>query len=488
MQHFLAEWNTQKEQLEVQLARQIPEMKLQQKLQETDWRNLVEKLPEQAVLVEFVRSRLYDFEGVTAQVESKWKPTHYFAFILLANKPENVQILDLGEATLIDRMIASFRASITGEGSHREFETVPTEFIAGTVNKGITLRQAIFDPLLKKISDRKRLFLAPDGDLSRLPFEVLPIDENRWLIDEYHISYLSTGRDVLRFNAVTSGQSTEPLVLADPDFDLSAKESTTFVNRIKSSGRRSRDLNPSRVYFQPLPGTRVEGEKIAEQLGVKKPLLAGKALETSLKACRSPRILHLATHGFFLENQKRDPKVENLEHFGMTGRLSAHGLENPLLRSGLALAGANTWLKNGSLPPEAEDGILTAEDVSGLDLLDTELVVLSACETGLGEIRTGEGVFGLRRAFILAGAKRLIMSLWQVPDKQTQELMVDFYTRLLKGQPCADALREAQLEMKKKYPNPFYWGAFIFQGDPSALSPLPVGSFHKVCESTPTDG
>jgi CHAT domain-containing protein len=141
-------------------------------------------------------------------------------------------------------------------------------------------------------------------------------------------------------------------------------------------------------------------------------------------------------------------------------------VENPLLRSGLALAGVNTWLRGGSTPPEAEDGILTAEDVSGLDLLDTELVVLSACETGLGEVRTGEGVFGLRRAFVVAGAKTLVMSLWRVPDRQTQELMEDFYRRILMGQACADALREAQLAMKAKCPNPYCWGAFICQGDP----------------------
>jgi CHAT domain-containing protein len=140
-----------------------------------------------------------------------------------------------------------------------------------------------------------------------------------------------------------------------------------------------------------------------------------------------------------------------------------------MLRSGLALAGANTWLNAGNPPEEAEDGLLTAEDVTGLDLLATELVVLSACETGLGYVQLGEGVFGLRRAFVLAGAKTLVMSLWKVPDEQTRELMVNFYQRLLAGEGRADALRHAQLDLKARYPEPFYWGAFICQGDPSPL-------------------
>jgi CHAT domain-containing protein len=133
------------------------------------------------------------------------------------------------------------------------------------------------------------------------------------------------------------------------------------------------------------------------------------------------------------------------------------------LRSGLALAGANTRGLGGSLLPEAEAGLLTAEDVSGMDLVSTELVVLSACETGLGEVRTGEGVFGLRRAFVLAGAKTLVMSLWKVPDEQTQELMEEFYRRLLAGESRSEALREAQLTIRSRFPEPQNWGAFICQ-------------------------
>jgi CHAT domain-containing protein len=156
------------------------------------------------------------------------------------------------------------------------------------------------------------------------------------------------------------------------------------------------------------------------------------------------------------------------------GRLAELELENPLIRSGLALAGANIGLR-GEAPMSTDDGLLTAEDVTGLDLAGTEFVVLSACETGLGAVRTGEGVFGLRRAFALAGARTLIISLWKVPDEATRELMAHLYRLLLAGRGRAQALREAQLAMKARYPDPYYWGAFICQGDPSPLSLPPPG-------------
>jgi CHAT domain-containing protein len=247
-----------------------------------------------------------------------------------------------------------------------------------------------------------------------------------------------------------------------------------------------------------LPGTYSEGEAIAALLGVR-AWLGPAALEGVLKtARRSPRILHLATHGFFLPDQPQASMTPGSgvldDPGGGPGRLAGGLPENPMLRSGLALAGANTWLRSGDLPEVAEDGLLTAEDVRGLDLWATELVVLSACETGLGEIHVGEGVFGLRRAFVLAGARTLVMSLWRVPDEQTQELMEDFYRRLLDGQGRAEALREAQLAMKAKYPDPYFWGAFICQGDPSPLGTLcseaadPRGVARRPGEGSPPTG
>jgi CHAT domain-containing protein len=510
----LADWEAQKERLEADLARQVPEMNLEQKLRAADRRAVALNLPEGVALVDFVRFPVFDFQAVPARGEPRWKPARYVAFILVSGAPDNVQMIDLGDSDPIDLMIADFRDGIIAEaeaGDGRDMskrrEEVP---LSVESEAGETLRAALFDRLAPSLGGSKRLLIAPDGDLARLPFEVLPTADGRRLIDHYQISYLSCGRDVLRFCAAATGQPAGPLVVADPDFDLvtvtmreqaqpkaglwsrllgrgkraiatPVQSVPAFATTAPSVGRHSRDLDRDRSAYQftRLPGTRAEGERVAALLGVS-PWLDATALEGRLKTgCRSPRILHLATHGFFLPDQERDLNRED-RSFGFDfaafpgakdglARLSGPMMENPMLRSGLALAGANTWLKAGNPPEEAEDGLLTAEDVTGLDLLNTELVVLSACETGLGQVHVGEGVFGLRRAFVLAGAKTLVMSLWKVPDEPTRELMEGFYRRLLAGEGRAEALRQAQLALKVRYPEPFYWGAFICQGDPSPL-------------------
>jgi len=475
---LLADWNAQKERLEAELARKIPEMNLEQKLRHVDRHVVAQALPENTALIEFVRFDVFDFQAVPARGESRSKPPRYLVFVIKAHQPDMVQMIDLGETEPIDRMIAAFRSFITSgkaDRGTRDLGALPEAkktLIAGEGNK---LRASIFDPLLEALNGCKQLLIAPDGDLTRLPFEVLPTGDGRRLIEEYRISYLSTGRDALRFGAMSAIRPAEPMVVADPNFDLRKPMGPLQEKSHITPGRQSRDILRSGLSFMRLPGTRTEGEQVARMLGVE-PRLEGDVLEAQIKKCRSPHIMHLATHGFFLADRERSPE-SNFRDLGAvgdqagggTGRLSVSGLENPLLRSGLALAGANTWLKQGELPSEAEDGILTAEDVSGMDLLATELVVLSACETGLGEVRAGEGVFGLRRSFILAGASTLVMSLWKVPDQPTQELMEDFYRRVLSGQPRAEALREAQLALSAKYPNPRDWGAFICQGDPNPL-------------------
>jgi len=486
---YISQLIQEKERLEAELAGDIPEIELERNLRAADHRAVALALPEGVVLVEFVRYDLFDFKAVAQRVNytqwvppRKWKAPRYLAFVLHAGKPEQVSLIDLGEADQIDRLIAGFRASITGsvqDRSARDLGAVrlepPREFDAQNAD----LRRAVFDKLVSALGVCKKLLLAPDGDLARLPFEVLPTEDGRHLIDEYQINYVATGRDVLRFSRGASHTPAEPLVIADPDFDLAGNEHPAPTSIEASDTRCSRDLDRD-LRFRRLPGTRAEGERIAAMLNVR-PLMDWEAVESRLKTCRSPAIVHLATHGFFLTDQKRDPNTELREleasvwsEEGDTRRLSRIRLENPLMRSGLVFAGANTWLTGEAAPAAAEDGLLTAEDVTGMDLLGTELVVLSACETGLGEVCVGEGVFGLRRAFVLAGTKTLLMSLWKVPDKQTQELMVDFYRRLLAGEGRAESLRNAQLAMKVKYPDPLYWGAFICQGEPGPLPRTPT--------------
>jgi CHAT domain-containing protein/tetratricopeptide (TPR) repeat protein len=546
---LLAEWNTRKEKLEAELAKLIPEMNLEQKLRAANRQAVALALPQNSVLVEYVRFDLLDTRS-----------PRYLAFVLTKDKPDRVHLIELGDAEPIDRMLESFRRTVTGEDESRSSsltanaDTAPIDAVSNSA--GNCLRELVFDPLLPFIGDCKRLLLSPDGDLNRLPFEVLPDGSDHCLIDDYQISYLGSGRDVLRFGARTIGLPTAPLVIADPDFNLTglvataapnrtdAKSATGFWSRLFSHlitdsgspedpatsrkqtaegatkeaptlGRFSREINSEKLFFGRLPGTLVEGQCVSQLLGVI-PLLSATALESRLKACRSPLVLHLATHGFFLPDRSRAPHVEqhnfttvDLDLDQPMGRFFLPGVENPMLRSGLALAGVNTWLRSGVVPPEAEDGILTAEDVSGLDLTSTELTVLSACETGLGDVRTGEGVFGLRRAFTLAGARTLMMSLWKVPDLSTTILMERLYTNLFQnGMPRDESLREAQLytreltlgELRRTQPTlidhlavenkaveryyqrlarkaddyrpfqePQYWGAFICQGDPSAI-------------------
>jgi CHAT domain-containing protein len=196
-------------------------------------------------------------------------------------------------------------------------------------------------------------------------------------------------------------------------------------------------------------------------------LTEDRALEEAVKGVKAPRVLHLATHGFFLPDQER-PKELGSPILGVEeGRPTQ---EDPMLRSGVLLAGAEHALSGAATPPDLEDGWLTASEAMGLNLHGTELVTLSACETGLGDVKAGEGVFGLRRALEVAGAEAVLMSLWAVPDRETQELMSSFYRRWLSGHGKHQALREAQLEMretvKTRYGRdlPYYWGAFVLVG------------------------
>jgi CHAT domain-containing protein len=475
-----------RDRLEAELAREIPEMNLERRVREADQRAVAATLPSGAVMIEYVRFNLFDFKAQKSQ--PRWAAARYLAFILKARQPMAVDMVDLGEAARIDQAISAFRRQIEQEGrSLRDLLiTAPGE---DEPHAGVTLCSLIFDPLRPSLGASRRLFCAPDGELNLVPLETLPVASDRYLIEDFTVSYLNTGREMLRFGpSPTSVQP--PLILADPDFDLASKEGGD--NQIKMEyGREANAMG--KFFFSPIPGTRREGQAVAPLATsltgqVSRVWLDREVLKGRLKKERSPFILHIATHGFFLRDQDwlalREKTMGPAANPGERSTVPSAGMENPLLRSGLALAGANLGEAACHLLPESEDGILTAEDVTCLNLQGTELVVLSACDTGLGEVLRGEGVMGLRRAFIQAGVRTLVMSLWRVPDEETAELMGEFYQCLSSGLGRAEALREAQLarlarsRLEKGAGLPHSWGAFIILGAVGVL-PRPLANYDR---------
>ncbi len=279
-----------------------------------------------------------------------------------------------------------------------------------------------------------------------------------------NLRLITTGRDLLSFQQpAVRGQA--PLVMANPAFDrkgahatsVPAQESHVLGTQQRSSSLRSKT-------WAPLPATAVEGNQIAALLRTQ--LLTGVAATVlRLQISPSPRIMHIATHGFFEPDQEIKP-TDSMAPVMEERRQQLPGLgsEDPMLRSGLVLAGANQPAADPT-----DDGHLTAAETTALQLEGTELVVLSACSTGEGDIRTGEGVYGLQRALTVAGARTTLLSLWKVDDEATAAFMEAFYTRLKGGAGRADALAATQAEFRN-HPNtawrqPYYWAAWQLTGD-----------------------
>ncbi|CAD5924593.1 Kinesin light chain [Planktothrix agardhii] len=529
-QQLVAELQQECEQIEKQLASQVPEIQLQD--QETDRRAVALALPEGSALVEFVRFDVYDFKA------DQWQPAQYLAFVLPSQQPDAVQMILLGDAEPIERLIKVFRETI----SELRFKDLGLRPKAKPPQQksyqeaGIKLREAIYNPILEQVNlaEYSHLIIAPDYELCIVPFGILP-EEGRLLIDHYQISYLSTGRDILRGTIETERPASPPFIMADPDFNLSRSEGFSPQKSPQKSPEgltTNGDESPEGLttndvikrlggeYFDPLPETGILAETIAEKLGVK-PYLQQQALEPLFGRVNCPNILLIATHGYFnsidsseTKNSSIPPLLSGVRGDQIQGlrnsdRFSTPTIDNSLMRSGLALAGANTWKLGGNLPPEAGKGFLFAQDVAVLDLWANELTILIACESGLGDVKIGEGVLGLRRAFAVSGCKTLVMSLWSVPTKASILLMNQFLDLLKSGYGRYDALIRAQeyirsvkieelqqfplgeeilaelvehrslmLDDIKNSPNfqplahPYFWAAWVCQGN---TTPFPPG-------------
>lgn len=410
-----------------------------------------ERLPQDAALVEMVRFNLADLKT------GEKVGTRYAAWIIPPAGRGEIKIVDLGEAESIEAAVAQARHAIdsSAENISKIGEVEATQKANSALRE---VAKQVMDPLLPHLQQVDHLILSPDGSLWLLPWAALPLENGKLAVQRFRLTHVVTGRDVLLDSDGTS--SGAAMIVADPDFDAELPGTTTVAaadaNSDSAIDRRSAGELLSIPQVQRLPGTRLEATVIlpsVKKLTGRQPnvYLDRQASEQIFKQTRSPQVLSFCTHGFFLEQQ--------------TDKLS--GYRNPLLRSGLLLAGSNQRAQAGT---GQEDGVLTALEIIGTDLRGTELVVLSACETGLGELRNGEGVAGLRQAFQLAGAESVVATLWQIPDQETARLMQAFFEHLAAGQSRGQALRQAQLDRiaarTKRYgaAHPFHWAAFTLTG------------------------
>ncbi|HEX8351737.1 MAG TPA: CHAT domain-containing protein, partial [Pyrinomonadaceae bacterium] len=286
-------------------------------------------------------------------------------------------------------------------------------------------------------------------------------EDGRYMVERYALTYLTSGRDLLRMRAKRESRS-GPVVLADPDFGEPALVASLVGARGGAGPSVPAQIDYSQVFFGPLPGVGAEVRALKELLPDATFLTRERASKAALKGVAAPSILHISTHGFFLEAEQGAVGRGAARTKGRTrlGKLIAK-VDNPLLRSGLALAGANRGLAGD------DNGVLTAFEMANLNLWGTKLVALSACDTGVGEVKNGDGVYGLRRALVIAGAESLLASLWPVSDSSTRDLMIGYYRGLLQDKGRGEALRLVQLEMLRdgKHGHPFYWAGFIQAGE-----------------------
>ena len=447
----LKQFEEKAEKLEAELSRRSAEFRAQ--AQPVTLAAVQAALPADTILVEFA---VYTPWGLRTE---KIGAPRYHAYVLSAQgQPKWV---DLGAKAPIDRAVNAWRRALRNR-------RIDVKQLGRVVDEKVM--RPVRSLLVERLGGTRRALIAPDGLLSLIPFAALVDEQNQYLVERFAISYLTSGRDLLRLQTSEPSKGA-PLVVANPAFGraptLAMRADQKPGKGMAANQARAR-IDAARIFFRPLPGAEDEALAIKTVLPEASTLLREQATEAALKQVRSPRILHIATHGFFFGDQgslsraTHSPVNNNWQsdsdlQLGMWGAQ----MKNPLLRSGLALAGANQGESGDN------DGVLTALEAAFLDLSGTKLVTLSACDTGVGEYKNGEGVQGLRRALVLAGSESQVISLWPVSDVGAKEFMIDYYLALGQGEGRSEGLRQVQLRMlRSKYRrHPFYWAAFIQSGE-----------------------
>jgi len=451
-----------KDSLELSLSHQCAEFERKLRQDTISSVRVARTLPKGSVLWEFVRYWPYNLSHPDRALAPR-----YLAFAL--NTLGQVRVSDLGEAKTIDSLIDLVHQEVN-EGVDVLLgadERALEQQLADVTKR---LYQLVFAPLQPATAGCDHIFIAPDGQLSLLPFEMLVLPNGRYVVEDYQVTYLSSGRDLPRFESDSLSKGEGAIVISAPDYESAAGQPLALaVTSVDSAGRNLLRGPSDRtacltIPFSPLPASAREGKAVADILAAKMgravSYLEGRnASEESLETMlQTPRILHIATHGYFC------PRAQYSDLSSAT--------ESPLLYAGLALAGSNQMIRKPTDTTAAtDDGILTALEASGLNLQGTDLVVLSACQTGMGTVQEGEGVYGLRRAFQLAGARAVVMSMFNVPDMTARDLMTRFYTDWLSGTTKSKALRNAMLaelryrREQRGAAHPLFWGGFILAGD-----------------------
>jgi len=429
-------------------------------------------LPQNGALIEYVRYKHYLGQG-----RSEWR---YGAVVLSA--AGDPLWVPLGPAEELEKLVASYQKSVRGE---TDKNTLETDLRALHNRLWLPVERVLPPPC-------RRVILSPDGALNFVSFATLVDSEGHFLAERYDLQYVASGRDLLREVPQPPSDHPTAVVFANPDLfraqslpSAPADGESVAVAAARGSLRGTEKRDIQDLNFDPLPGTQQECDRLKEAFAGwhwrTEAFTGPVASKAALRQVHSPYVLHLATHGFFEPAAPSDTQSPQLAALSVERNvnmlhMATHGFfepatpsgtqslqppalsleqgvtrskffQNPMHRSGLVLAGGqstlNAW-RQGNAPPVDDDGIVTAEDVSALDLKGTWLVTLSACETGSGEAKAGEGVLGLRRGFVQAGAQNLLMTLWAIDDQVTVRIMSDFYAAAHQGGNAAQALAEVQ--------------------------------------------
>lgn len=411
------------------------------------WKQIQEKLKPNDVVIDLVSFNYYN---------NKWTDsTMYGAFVIKKDSkfPKFVSLFEEKQlAVLLER-------------NNKAHDSIQSKII----NKQYSdkeISDLFYKPLEAELKNSNTIYLAPSGLAHQINFKALPVNTNQTLGEKYKLILLGTTTTLVDYKPLTINKKDNFEIVLYGGINYNKKQvevyKEAYPNELNDLATRSGILE-----FNYLPGTNDEVNKINKEAimynfktTIKTESAATEESVKQLSGKANPFILHLATHGFFFENTKQE--LSDLDkNIPVEAKKRIYlASEDPMMRSGLLLAGANNSWRKTNNETNADDGILTAKEIANLDLSNCKLVVLSACETGLGQINGSEGVFGLQRAFKMAGVQNIIMSLWKVPDAQTSELFENFYAACFSGKSIQEAFSEAQNKMKEKY-SPYYWAGFV---------------------------